>query len=141
MSVLEELKIGAFYHAFQMYYLEEGVIAFTEEGHEIFIHKNNYREMPRIGQKMSVKIISKNESGNYSGTLIAQKELMLDKDANIVYQYLLDHDGVMPYTDKSEVDQIYTVFKMSKAAFKRALGHLKKLERVELNQDNTKIKR
>jgi len=141
MPVLDELKIGEFYHAFQMYYLEEGVIAFTAEGHEIFVHKNNYREMPRIGQRMSVKIISKNESGNYSGTLIAQKELMLDKDANIVYQYLLDHDGVMPFTDKSDVDQISKVFKMSKAAFKRALGHLRKLERVELNSENTKIKR
>ncbi|MFA7076211.1 MAG: S1-like domain-containing RNA-binding protein [Candidatus Izemoplasmatales bacterium] len=137
----DSLPIQEFCHAYQMYYIETGIIAFTEEGHEVFIHKNNYREMPRIGQKLSVKIISKNESGNYSGTLIAQKEIMLDKDANIVYQYLLDHDGIMPFTDKSDVDQIYQVFHMSKSAFKRALGHLNKLERIELNQDNTKIKK
>lgn len=137
----EELMIGEFYHAYQMYYLEEGIVLFTSFGSEIFIHRNNYREMPRIGQKLSVKIISKNESGNYSGTLIAQKELMLDKDANIVYQYLLDHKGIMPFTDKSDVDEIYKVFHMSKAAFKRALGHLKRMDRVELNSNDTRIKK
>lgn len=137
----EELVIGDYYHAYQMYYLENGIITFTESGQEIFVHRNNYREMPRIGQRLSVKIISKNESGNYSGSLIAQKELMLDKDANIVYQYLLDHNGKMPYTDKSDVEEIYQVFHMSKAAFKRALGHLNRLERIELNKENTKIRR
>jgi hypothetical protein len=66
---------------------------------------------------------------------------MLDKDANIIYQYLLDNDGEMPFSDKSDVDEIYQVFKMSKSAFKRGLGHLKKMDAVELNPDDTKIKK
>ncbi|MDD4069726.1 MAG: S1-like domain-containing RNA-binding protein [Candidatus Izemoplasmatales bacterium] len=139
-SLLDDLEPGNNYDAFMMYYLDNGIVCFTEKGNEIFIHRNNYRDVPRIGQKLDVKILTKNEF-NYSGTLIAQKELMLDKDANIVYQYLLDHDGEMPYTDKSDVEEIYQIFHMSKGAFKRALGHLNKYERIVLNKENTKIRR
>jgi predicted RNA-binding protein (virulence factor B family) len=137
----DDLEIGKEYPARNIYYLDNGIICFTEEGHEIFIHKNNYRDLPRIGQQVNAKIISKNESGNYSGSLIANKELMLDKDANIIYQYLLDNFGEMKYTDKSDPDEISKVFRMSKAAFKRALGYLKKENRVELLKDKTIMKR
>ena len=137
----EDLEIGKEYPTRNIYYLDNGIICFTEQGHEIFIHKNNYRDLPRIGQQVHVKIISKNESGNYSGSLIANKELMLDKDANIIYQYLLDNFGEMKYTDKSDPDEISKVFRMSKAAFKRALGYLKKENRVELLKEKTIMKR
>jgi predicted RNA-binding protein (virulence factor B family) len=136
----EELPVKEYYDIYHLLYLENGIIGFTENGTEVFIHKNNYRDLPRIGQKLNVRILAKNEY-NYTGTLIAQKELMLDKDANIIYQYLLDNDGEMPFTDKSDVDEIYQVFKMSKSAFKRGLGHLKKMDAVELNPNDTKIKK
>jgi len=136
----EDLIIKEYYDIYHLVYLENGIIGFTENGTEVFIHKNNYRELPRIGQKLNVRILSKNDN-NYTGTMIAQKELMLDKDANIIYQFLIDNDGEMPYTDKSNVEEIYHVFKMSKGAFKRGLGHLKKMDVVELYPEKTIIKK
>lgn len=137
----EVLVIGEFYLANVMYFLDNGCIAYTDNGKEIFIHRNNTRTSPRLGEEITVKILSKNESGNYSGSLIEQKEIMLDKDANLIYQYLLDHGGIMPFTDQSDVEQIYKVFHMSKGAFKRALGSLYKADKVELSKENTKIKK
>jgi len=136
---LEVLGKDEKYDAYVMYLIENGYLAYSEAGHEIFIHKNNIREEARIGKKVSVKIITQNEKGNYSGTLIEQKEIMLDKDANIVFEYLENHGGIMPYTDKSDAADISKVFHMSKSAFKRALGHLYHLKKVELNKDNTKL--
>jgi hypothetical protein len=136
---LEVLGKDEKYDAYVMYLIENGYLAYSEAGHEIFIHKNNIREEARIGKKVSVKIIAQNEKGNYSGTLIEQKEIMLDKDANIVFEYLENHGGIMPYTDKSDAADISKVFHMSKSAFKRALGHLYHLKKVELNKDNTKL--
>ncbi len=136
---LEVLEKDEKYDAYVMYLIENGYLAYSEAGHEIFIHKNNIREEARIGKKVSVKIIAQNEKGNYSGTLIEQKEIMLDKDANIVFEYLENHGGIMPYTDKSDAADISKVFHMSKSAFKRALGHLYHLKKVELNKDNTKL--
>jgi predicted RNA-binding protein (virulence factor B family) len=127
--------------AYLQFFVDAGIVLFTAEGHEIFVHKNNYREKYRLGQELNVKIIAKNDQGNYSGSMIEQKELMIDKDADIIYEYLEEHGGFMTLTDKSSPEIIQGVFHMSKAAFKRALGHLKALGKVELNPNNTKIKK
>ena len=42
-----------------------------------------------------------------------------------------NHKGKMPYSDKTSPEIIKSKFRISKAAFKRALGHLMKEGRVE----------
>lgn len=123
--------------AFVMYRLDHGIICFTDQGHEIFIHHNNYREDMRIGQAVTPKIVKQNPDNAYIATLIQQKELMLDTDAEVIITYLEEHGGKMPYTDKSAPDEISDVFHMSKAAFKRALGRLYKAQKIVLKDNQT----
>ncbi|QLY39769.1 DNA-binding protein [Hujiaoplasma nucleasis] len=123
-----------------MFILENGVLGYSDLGHEVFIHRNNYRRRLRLGEKVSVHIIQKNER-NFSGQLIEQKELMLDNDAQVILDYLNKNDGLMKYTDKTDPLIISKVFHMSKSAFKRALGKLYKEGHVELEKTQTKLKR
>ncbi|BBP88419.1 hypothetical protein BsIDN1_20370 [Bacillus safensis] len=44
--------------------------------------------------------------------------------------YMRTRNGAMPYGDKSDPEDIRERFQMSKAAFKRALGHLMKNDLV-----------
>ena len=125
--------------AWVMYLIDNGLVCFTENGDEIFIHHNNYREEFRIGQHIRPRILKQNPDGEYVGTLIDQKELMLEKDALTVLNYLENNKGIMPYTDKTDPETIFNLFHMSKSAFKRALGSLYKAKKVELNKENTKI--
>jgi len=125
--------------AWVMYLIDNGLVCFTENGDEIFIHHNNYREEFRIGQNIRPRILKQNPDGEYVGTLIDQKELMLEKDALTVLNYLENNKGIMPYTDKTDPETIFNLFHMSKSAFKRALGSLYKAKKVELNKENTKI--
>ncbi|HPJ23985.1 MAG TPA: S1-like domain-containing RNA-binding protein [Bacillota bacterium] len=125
--------------AYVMYLLENGAVAFTEAGDEIFIHKNNYRHALHIGMLVSPKILKQNPNGEYVGSLIEQKELMLEQDALDILAYMERKGGVMPFTDKSDPEQISRVFHMSKSAFKRALGSLFKAKKIELNETETKI--
>ncbi|MFO7968690.1 MAG: S1-like domain-containing RNA-binding protein [Candidatus Izemoplasmatales bacterium] len=134
-SDIEEMVVTIMYH------LDEGIVGFSDKGHEVFIHRNNYRRRIRIGEKLTVDIINFNDTGNYSGKLIEQKEIMLDKDSEIILDYLKKNDGVMKFTDKSDPEIISQVFHMSKSAFKRALGRLYKEKRVELSKTQTKLKR
>lgn len=120
------------------HYLDNGVVGFSDEGLEVFIHRNNYRRKIRLGEKIDVKIIQKN-SHNYSGQLIEQKEIMLDKDSQIIIDYLKGRGGVMTFTDKSDAEAISRVFHMSKSAFKRALGKLYKERKVVLSATHTKL--
>lgn len=122
-----------------MYLLEHGLVCFTENFDEIFVHRNNYRTEYRIGQLITPKILKQNPEGEYVGTLIEQKEIMLGIDAENILNFLEAHGGVMPYTDKSSPESIQETFHMSKSAFKRALGTLYKAKKVELNPQNTKL--
>ena len=46
--------------------------------------------------------------------------------AETLYQYLLDNDGECNLGDKSEADDIYERFHVSKKVYKRAIGDLYK---------------
>ncbi len=59
-----------------------------------------------------------------------QKENALVADAEDIYAYLLKREGSMPYCDSTPLEIIKQKFGISKAAFKRALGHLMKEGKV-----------
>ncbi|HHU56548.1 MAG TPA: hypothetical protein GXZ48_07735 [Acholeplasmataceae bacterium] len=136
-----DLEVGKKYPGHVYRITKEGINIVEEEGFNIiFVYYKNLRKSYRIGEKVEVKIINKN-SDDYSGTLIAQKELLIKDDAQVIYDYLVSHNGTMPFSSKTSPELIYKVFKMSKAAFKRALGNLYKQEKVLLFDDKTILNR
>ncbi|AFJ43449.1 CvfB family protein [Francisella orientalis] len=50
----------------------------------------------------------------------------LDKNAELVEKYLIEHNGSAPFNDKSNPNDIVLEFGIGKAAFKRAIGTLLK---------------
>lgn len=134
----ELLETSKSYPAYVEYLLDDGLICFTLSGDEIFIHVNNTRRKYRLGEAVLPRILKQNESLEYVGSLIEQKETMIKTDAEIILEYLDNHEGVMRFTDKSDPVEIQAAFKMSKSAFKRALGSLYKTGHVELSPENTR---
>ncbi len=120
-----------------IYLADEGWVLFTKEGHEIFVYYKHSREKYRLGQMIEVTITIVKDQGHYNGTALAQKERMLDDDGQRIIDYLNAHQGVMPFTDKSDPNLIQETFNMSKAAFKRALGTLYKKQLVTLEKNQT----
>lgn len=133
----EQLEVGTSYDAIVLFLLVEGLVCFTKAGHEIFVHYNNTRTKYRLGEGVNVKILKHNDNDEYVGTLIQQKELMLDEDAKILMSYMENHSHQMRFTDQSSPEEIQAAFHMSKSAFKRALGTLYKSGKVELKNDRT----
>ncbi len=134
-----ELIEGECYYAYNIYKAEEGVVFLTEEGHNIFVYFKHLRKTYRLGEKVYVKIIKCKVDRKYNGTLIEQKEIMMSKDAQRIREYLEANNGVMSMTDKSTPEDINEMFKMSKAAFKRALGTLYKEKVIELKAEETRL--
>lgn len=133
----EPLTEDTKYQAYVSYLLEEGLVCFTEKGDEIFVHHNNTRRSYRLGELVWPRILKVNPEAEYVGTLIEQKESMIDTDAKTILDYLDGHKGTMRFTDKSTPEEIQAAFKMSKSAFKRALGSLYKQGLVVLESDKT----
>lgn len=135
----EPLIVGEKYEAYNVYKTEEGNVFFTKEGHYIYVYFKHMRKTYRLGEKEMIKITIEKENFEYNGTINEQKELMLDDDAGRIVSYMQRHHGVMPYTDKSDAEDINTVFHMSKGAFKRAIGTLYKQKMIQLDEDKTTL--
>ena len=131
------LEVGQEYDAYNVFKTEEGNVFFTETGNQIYVYFKHMRKEYRLGEKATIKITIDKGNLQYSGTLIKQKELMLSADAEYIKQYLDNKEGVMPYTDKSTSEAIQEKFRMSKNAFKRAIGSLYKQNIVLLEKDRT----
>ena len=53
---------------------------------------------------------------------------------SMVMQVILEFDGVLPFNDKASPEVIAREFKLSKNAFKRAVGHLLKEGKIEITE-------
>lgn len=51
------------------------------------------------------------------------------------------HNGLLPYTDKSDSKLIKLNLRMSKSAFKRAVGHLLKTNQIIMTEGKIRLKR
>lgn len=136
----EKLEEGKKYNAYVYRISDSGVNFVTDDYNVIFVHKSNLRGIPKLGDKLEVKITKTNET-DYTGTCIEQKEIERLNDADVILEYLYEHNGVMNYGDKTDAMIIEHVFKMSKSAFKRALGKLYKDDLVILEDKKTILKR
>ena len=83
-----------------------------------------------FGQQITGRVTFLREDGRINISMRLQKENALVADAEDIYAYLVKRNGSMPYCDGTPLEIIKQKFGISKAAFKRALGHLMKEGKV-----------
>lgn len=131
-----ELELNQKYEAHVYRVTDKGINVITNNFNVVFIYYKHLRKDYRLGERVEVKIIDYKDN-DYYGTLISQKETMMQDDALVILDYLKSHHGVMNFTSNTDPEILYNVFKMSKSAFKRALGKLFKEHKVILEDDKT----
>lgn len=105
---------------------DEGAFIITREKWLAFLYK---KEQPRdlaMGAFVAGRVTFVRPDGRLNISLREQKEKAMGGDTELILAYLKRHGGAMPYSDKSEPAAITAAFGISKAAFKRAAGHLLK---------------
>ncbi|MDW0110139.1 CvfB family protein [Sporosarcina aquimarina] len=110
------------------------------DNYRIFVHESEMAAEPRLGEELAVRIIDVQEDGTLNGSLLPRKQERLDDDAEMILGYLQETGGKMPFTDKSNPDEISEMFNLSKGAFKRALGRLMKESKIEQRDGWTFLK-
>ncbi|OLP63669.1 hypothetical protein BACPU_28900 [Bacillus pumilus] len=107
-----------------------GSFMLTDTGVRGFIHRSERKEEPRLGSTVTGRVIAVKEDGTVNVSLLPRKQEALTVDAEEILTYMRNRNGAMPFSDKSDPEDIRERFQMSKAAFKRALGHLMKHQQV-----------
>lgn len=117
----------------------EGAVLITEDGYRGFIHHTERKEEPRLGQWINGRVIAVKEDGTLNVSLRPRRKEARQTDAAVILQYLVEHNGEMSLTDKTDPETIYQTFHISKAAFKRALGKLMKDKKIEQVDGKTRL--
>ena len=111
--------------------LPEGFFIFTNQRFIAFLHRS---EVPGgrldFGQEITCRVTFIREDGRLNCSMRLQKENALVADAEEIYSFLVKRGGRMPYCDSTPLEIIKQKFGISKAAFKRALGHLMKQGKI-----------
>lgn len=110
--------------------IASGSFMISEAGIRGFIHSSERKEEPRLGEKLTARVIKVKEDGSVNLSLLPRKQDALSVDAEQILTYMRSRNGAMPFWDKSDPEDIRERFNMSKAAFKRALGHLMKQDKI-----------
>lgn len=119
---------------------ESGAFVMTDSYYMAFIYTDEQGQPLHIGQHIKARVIgSSHRCLNLSMKPRAYEEITPDAQMIVA---VLEHsrDKKMPYTDKSDPDEIREYFGISKGSFKRALGNLMKQRKIEQKDGYTYLK-
>ena len=91
------------------------------------------------GMKMLAYIRQVREDGKIDLTLQKDGLQKVGDFAEVLLQYIKDHDGYTPLNDKSAAEDIYDAFEVSKKTFKKAVGDLYKKRLILLVEDGIRL--
>ncbi len=109
----------------------------ADNQYEGMLFDNEIFEEIRIGDRKKVYI--KNVRKDFKLDLSLQpigKKAMLNESEGTILQLLKEADGTLPFTYKSDADEIKKVFGMSKKNFKRTLTELIESKKIQLTDDS-----
>ena len=88
----------------------------------------------KIGDIVYGRVSKVRDDKKLSVSLKQKAYIQMDEDSRIVFDEIKKNGGSIPFTDKASPDVIKAYFKMSKNAFKRAVGRLLKEGKIEIKE-------
>lgn len=136
----ENVKVGDFVSGAVYNFTDSGAFMFSDERYIVFIDNSEMTVRPRVGEVVKARVTYVRDDGRLNASLREIKEKALMSDAEKILYLLQERNGKMPYGDDTSPEVIRNKFQISKAAFKRALGHLMKQNIIEQHDGWTCLK-
>lgn len=117
-----------------------GLFVAVDDKYSALIPQKEVRSSLQVGQRVSGRVTSVRADGKLNISVREKAYLQLEEDAQLVLRVMEEYDGVLPFTDKASPETIDREFGLSKAAFKRAVGHLLKQKKIEITPGSIRVK-
>lgn len=111
-----------------------GVFVAVEDKYSALIPQREATGKFRPGMILDLRITEIKEDGKMNVTNRQKAYLQINEDAEMVMDIIQEFAGVLPFDDKASPEIIKREFGLSKNAFKRAIGHLLKEQKIEIKQ-------
>ena len=112
-----------------------GVFVAVDNLYSALIPAKEFHGEYEIGDVVEARVTGVKPDGKLDLSIRRKAHLQMDEDAEYVMQVIDEFDGVLPFNDKVSPEIIQREFKMSKNAFKRAVGKLYKEGRIEITEN------
>lgn len=109
-----------------------GVFVAVNDQYSALIPKKEAQGTFRPGEVITCRISNVREDGKLTLSPRKKAYLQMEEDAENILQVIDEFAGVLPFDDKVSPEVIKREFGLSKAAFKRAVGHLLKENKVKI---------
>ena len=118
-----------------------GFTVIINHAHKGLIFDNEIFQQIRIGDRLTgyVKRIREDQKIDISLQPIGFRKFN-DANSELIFKKLEENEGFLAFTDKSSPEDIYSLFGISKKAFKKSLGTLYKQSKIEILPDGIKLR-
>ena len=93
----------------------------------------------RTGMRLKAFVKQVREDGKIDLILQQAGPRKVDDFAETLLQYIRDHNGFTSFNDKSDAEEIYNTFGVSKKTFKKAVGELYKMRLISLQPNGISL--
>ncbi|MDO5755253.1 MAG: S1-like domain-containing RNA-binding protein [Tissierellia bacterium] len=120
---------------------EIGAFVVVDKKYQGLIRRENYQGILEPGDEIKARVMHVKEDGRLDLSCRERAHLQMDRDAQLIYDTLVEEHGFLPCNDKSDPRVIRDLFGISKSAYKRAVGRLLKTKQIEFYKHGIRIKR
>ena len=111
----------------------------VNEKHLGLIYKDDIYKEISVGDRLK-GIVKKVRSDNKLDISLSQIGYRnIEPNAQNILNILKDNNGFLPFTDKSDPEQIKETFEMSKKAYKKAVGSLYKIRIIAIKEGGIEL--
>ena len=135
LSIGEEVELLIFQKT------DLGYSVIVNHAHKGLIFENEVFQDLNIGERIKgyVKKIREDNKIDISIHPLGYKNFN-DANSELIYNTLIEHEGFLPFTDRSTPEEIYSQFGISKKAFKKSIGALYKQRKIDIQSQGIKLK-
>ena len=128
-----ELKVGDKVNFIVSGQTDIGYTIVVEQKHLGMIYKNEVFKDIRLGDEFVGYVRNIREDLKIDVSMNSAAIDEIEILSNKIYEKLLKEKGIINISDKSNPDEIYNMFQVSKKAFKRAIGVLYSERKIKIN--------
>lgn len=116
-----------------------GYVVIINNQHTGVLHFNDIFQEIQVGDKLKGFIKNIREDNRIDVATGKMGYQRVEDEAGKVMRLLKENDGYLPYNDKSDPEEIYSFFGMSKKTFKMTTGNLYKNRKITFTQTGIKL--
>lgn len=116
-----------------------GAFVAVDDKYSALIPKREFIKDIPVGSHVVARVIEVKDDGKLTLSIREKAYMQIASDSDAVMRAIESYDGVLPFNDKASPETIRREMNMSKNEFKRAVGNLLKMGKIEITETSIRL--